>query len=294
MAIGWTTTGSLADSLPSIKSSARTTREYVGVMSQLCENHTLGVGIGLSWDEITYASLTAQAVTETTELQNPQQIADSLQAITPTLIGLETFITDRVERRISKIGYAKLGRLGQEAMQRKKDEDGLSIFSTGATTVSPGAGNILTTGHISSAVVNITSNTTQPGAKPIYGVLHGFQIKDIADELVASIGTYNLTDGPTARVFEGGWSLKIADCTIYEDGNIPIDSSTDALGGVFSKEAIVLINGASARIVTVRNEKRGGGGNHVYHYDEYAYGERPSNGYGWVQKIVSDATAPTS
>ena len=41
-------------------------------------------------------------------------------------------------------------------------------------------------------------------------------------------------------------------------------------------------------------KKRGGGGDHVYHYDEYAYGERPSAAYGWVQKIVSDATAPTS
>jgi len=55
-------------------------------MPQLVDKQTLGEGIGLSWQEITYAQLTAQAITETTELDNPQQIADSLLTITPTVV----------------------------------------------------------------------------------------------------------------------------------------------------------------------------------------------------------------
>ena len=86
MATGWTTTGSLADSLDDVRSSARIVREYEGVMPQLVDKQTLGEGIGLSWQEITYAQLTAQAITETTELDNPQQIADSLLTITPTVV----------------------------------------------------------------------------------------------------------------------------------------------------------------------------------------------------------------
>ena len=121
---------------------------------------------------------------------------------------------------------------------------------------------------------------------------HGFQLKDIFDELVAGVGTYVLTEGPTARVFEEGYRLPIAGCTVYEDGNITIDGSDDATGGVFAKEAIVLVQGRAPRIVDVRNEKRGGGGFHVYHYDEYAYGERSSG--NWLYSMVSDATAPTS
>jgi len=294
MAIGWTTTGSLADSLDDVRSSARIVREFEGVMPQLVDKKTLGEGIGLTWQEITYAALTAQAVTETTELDNPQQIADTILTITPTVVGIETFITDRVGARISTIGLGQIGSLGQNAIQRKKDEDGLTIFATGATTASPGAGNTLTSGHVAAAKANISSNTTEPGRPPFRCVLHGFQIQDLYNELVAGVGTYVTSEGPTARVFSTGFSLPIAGCEVYEDGNIAIDSSADAIGGVFAMEGIVLVQGRSPRIVSVRNEKRGGGGEHIYHYDEYAYGERPSAAYGWVQKIVSDATAPTS
>lgn len=294
MSSGWTTTGSLADSLDDVRSSARIVREYEGVMPQLVDKQTLGEGIGLSWQEITYAALTAQAITETTELDNPQQLSDSLMTITPTVVGIETFLTDRVQARINKKGFAKIGTLGQNAIQRKKDEDGLTIFATGATTSSPGQGNVLTSGHIAAAKANISSNATEPGNPPYRCVLHGFQIKDLYDELVAGVGTYVVNEGPTARVFSTKFDLPIAGCEVYEDGNISISTAADAIGGVFCQEGIVLVQGKAPRIVNVRNEKRGGGGNHVYHYDEYAYGERPSAAYGWVQKIESDATAPTS
>lgn len=294
MASGWTTTGSLADSLDDIRSSARIVREYEGVMPQLVDKVTLGEGIGLSWQEITYAALTAQAITETTELDNPQQVSDSLLTITPTVVGIETFLTDRVQARINKKGFSKIGTLAQNACQRKKDEDGLTVGASGATTASPGAGNTLTSGYVAAAKYNISSNATEQGNPPFYGVFHGFQLKDLFDELVAGVGTSPIPEGITARVFQEGYKLPIASVSLFEDGNIAIDSSADAIGVVFAKEGIVLVQGRAPRVVTVRNEKRGGGGNHVYHYDEYAYGERPSAAYGWVQKLVSDATAPTS
>ena len=293
MATGWTTTGSLADSLDDVRSSARIVREYEGVMPQLVDKQTLGEGIGLSWQEITYAALTAQAVTETTELDNPQQISDSLVTITPTVTAIETFLTDRVQARISKKGFVKLGSLGQNAIQRKKDEDGLSLLSTGQDTAEPGAGATLTSGYIAAASYNLSSNATEPANKPIRCVLHGFQLKDLFDELVAGIGTYVVDEGPTARVFSNKFDLPIAGCEVYEDGNITIDSSTDdADGGVFPMEGIILVQGRAPRIVTVRNEKRGGGGDHVYHFDEYAYGLR--NSTTWLYRMRSDATSPTS
>lgn len=288
---GWTTTSSLEDSLDQIASSARSVREYEGVMSQLVENRTLGEGIGLDWRELTYAQLTAQAVTETTELDNPQQITDTEITITPTLAAVETFITDRVGARISPAGNAQIGSLGQKALQRKKDEDGLTILNSGKTTSEPGAGNTLASGFIASAQTNISSNTTEGANPPFAAVLHGFQKKDLYDELVAGVGNYILTDGPTARVFSGAFMLPISDTLVATDNNITIDGNDDAPGGVFAKEGIVLVQGRSARIVPVRNEKRGGGGWHVYHYDEYAYGQRLAL---WVHRMKSDATAPTS
>lgn len=292
MASGWTTTGSLGDSLDDVRMSARIVREQKGGMPQLVSQETLGEGIGLSWQEITYAQLTAQAITENTELDNPQKISDTLLTITPSVVGIETFITDRARVRINRKGFQQIGQLAQNAIQRKKDEDGLTILASGATTAEPGAGNALTSGYIQAAKANISSNTTEPGNPPYRCVLHGFQIKDLFDELVAGVGTYVVNDGLTADVFKTGFMLPVAGCEIYENGNITIDGASDAIGGVFAQEGLILVQGRAPRVVEQRNEKRGGGGNHVYHYDEYAYGERSSG--NWVYRMKSDATAPTS
>ena len=290
MAVGTTTTGSLADSLPTIIAEARIVREQEGVMPQLVEKRTLPEGEGTIWNEISLAKLTAQDVTENTVLDNPQQIEDSLFTIEPTVIAVETLLTDRVARRISKNVFAKIGSLAQNAIQRKKDEDGLTVLD-GFSTSLGGAGTTLTSGIISAAKSQISSNTTEPGNPPYRGVLHGFQIKDIQDEIVAGVGTVDISSGVTARVFMEGFSGTISGVGIFEDGNITIDGSDDAIGGVFAMEAIVLVQGHSPRVETRRRPEIGGGATSLYHYDEYAYGERLD---AWGIEILTDATAPTS
>lgn len=291
MASGVTTTTALTDSLPSIRASARLIRDEVGVMSQLVEKQTLGEGIGLSWNELSYAQLTATSISETTVLDNPQQISDSLFTITPTVTGIETIITDRVAARITKNGYSKIGSLAQNAIQRKKDEDGLVVLD-GATTSLCGAGSTLTSGHISAAVSRIMSNATEPGKPPVRCVLHGYQIKDLADELTAGVGSYVVTEGLTAQVFQQGFKLPIAGAEVYADGLITIDSSDDAKGGVFTQEAIVMVQGRSPWTETERRPDLGGGATAIYIYDEYAYGERSAG--NWLFEVYSDATSPTS
>ena len=83
----------------------------------------------------------------------------------------------------------------------------------------------------------------------------------------------------------------IAGAQLYPDGNITIDGSTDAKGGVFAQEALIIVQGRAPRMVAVRAEDIGGGATKVYHYDEYAYGERQDK---WGVELYSDATAPTS
>ena len=290
MAVGNTTTGSLADSLPTVIASARIVREYEGVMPQLVEKQTLGEGIGLTWNEIKLDQLTAQDITENTVLDNPQQVVDTLLTVTPTAAGVETVITDRVAARISKNAYAKIGSLAQNAIQRKKDEDGLLMLDDFSNAYC-GAGSTLTSGHISAGMGLITGNSTEQGNPPYRCVLHPYQIHDIEEEIVAGVGTYIVNEGLTARVFNEGFRGMIAGAQLYPDGNITIDGSTDAKGGVFAQEALIIVQGRAPRMVAVRAEDIGGGATKVYHYDEYAYGERLDT---WGVELYSDATAPTS
>lgn len=206
MGSGNTTTTALADSLPTVIASARIVREQEGGMPQLCDKVTLGEGTGLTWNEVSFAKLTATAISETTVLDNPQEISDTLFSITPTVVGIETVLTDRVAARISKNAYAQIGGLAQNAIQRKKDVDGLTVLD-GATTSLCGAGTTLTSGYISAAISRISSNATEVGNPPYRIVLHGYQIKDIQDELVAGVGTYVVPEGVTARVFTEGFRV---------------------------------------------------------------------------------------
>ena len=294
MAAGDTITQSLADSLDTVVASARQIREYEGVMPNLVDKVTLAEGTGTSWREISMAALNAQNITETTLLDNPQQMSDTVFSITPSVTGIQTLVTDRVASRINSQSYAQLGSLAQNAIQRKKDEDGLTVLD-GATTVLSGAGTTLASGVIAAAAYRISSNATEPGNPPYRCVLHGFQIKDLYDELTAGVDTANRADisGITARVFEEGFRGKIAGVEVFEEGNITIDSTTDdAKGGVFAQEAIVMVQGRAPRTATVRREDIGGGATVVYLYDEYAYGERSAG--NWLFEVQSDATAPTS
>ena len=299
MAAGNTITDSLADSIPTMIASARIVREFAGVMPNLVDRQRLDENTGTIWNEVSMAKLTAQAVTESTELDNPQQMEDTLFSITPTVIGVHTVITDRVALRISANAYAQTGSLAQNAIERKKDLDGITALD-GATTSLGTAGQPLNSGEIAAAAYNITSNTTEPApaSAPIHAVHHGFCLKDIDDELInAGLDTTTgegapLTVGVAAETYQNRYRGTIAGARLYEDGNIPINSEVDAKGGVFSQMALVLVEGRSPYVETKRLPELGGGATALYHYDEYAYGERSSG--NWLYELQNDATAPTS
>ena len=289
MVAGNTTTTALSTSLDIIVASALSRREYDGVVPQLVTVVTLGKGTGTGWKEVLFEKLSAQAVTEATTLDNPQQYDDSSITITPQMVQLQTFISDKTDRTLSPKARAMMGKQGGEAMMRKRDEDGLTALD--GSTINLGTANTpVVTGDVAAARYRITSNATEPGPMPISAVFHGFCIKDFFDELVAGMGAYPIPEGATATVFKGGFNLPIANVSIHEDGNITIDSNTDAKNFVFAKAAWVLVNGMTLRTETRREPHIAGGGDSLFLTDEFAYGERSAG--NWSAEIIGDATAP--
>lgn len=289
---GWTTTSTLSEALPVVIESARIVRLFTNVMTKLVDRHTMPEGSGLVFNEIALNNLTAQNITETTILENPQQLSDNLFQVTPLQVGISTLITDRTRRRISANVAGLIGQLAGKAMERKKDIDGLAIVAN-ATTSLGGSTTTMASGFVAAAVARIKGNSTEPMLQgPYYTVLHPFQVKAIQDEVVAGIGTYNIPNGLTEDTFKMGYEGHLFGTEVFTDGNITIDSTTSAKGGVFAKMAIVLVQGYAPRAETQRHPEIGGGSDVLYMYDEYAYGERsPGN---WLYAIYSDVTAPTS
>jgi hypothetical protein len=291
VAIGPTTSGALADSLPTVLQSARIIREFAGVMPRLVDRKRLGAGEGLNWNEIALSQITAQDITETTKLENHQQLVDTLFTITPAQVGLSIKVTDRAKRKISQNVAALIGSLGQRAMNTKKDKNLLAVGAS-ATTDLGAAGNPMTIGLVSAASSRITGNTTEPGVDmPKYFVGKSFHMKDLYDEITAGIGTYPIPAGLTEQTFRSGFRGSIMDVEAYVDDNITVDASSDAIALVFGRDAIVHVEGQSPVAYTDRDNSYGGGSEIMYMYDEYATGVRQQV---WLYAVTADVTAPTS
>ena len=296
MATGSTTTGALADSLDDIRSAARIVREHVGQMESTADMRTLGEGIGASWQEISYNQLTAQDVTESTELDNPQQLADNLLTVTPSMIQIETFLTDNLVAKMNRKGLAETGALAMNAIRRRKNADGLALFASAGTTLA-GAGTTLTSGHITAAVAQITADATEPppDSTTMYFVAHGYQVKDIEDELNTGTGTYPVPTGLSEDVFRMGLVGQVGGALLKVDGNIQVDGNTDVRGAVFAGGtggSVVRVQGMALKVETYRRPMRGGGGDSIFIRDDYAWGERSAG--NWLYGVLSDGTAPTS
>lgn len=287
---GDNTTISLADSLNDVAAAGRSRREYVGVIPQLVDNVTLAANSGTGWKELLVEQLVATSIDETSVNENFQRYDDSAITITPQMVQIATFITDKARRNVSLIGLAQMGSLAGNAMMRYKETEGITALDTSTTQLGT-TGTPVTVGDVAAARYNITSNATERGGVTgISFVGHGFVIKDFFDELTAGIGTYPVPAGTTASVFASGFTLPIAGVTVFENGLIPIVSS-DAKSYVFAKEAWVLVSGASIKTETKRMPERGGGGDAVFMTDEFAYGQRSAG--NWSYEILGDASTPT-
>jgi len=293
---GETTTAALADSLSTMRSSARMVQEQKGDMRSTVDRRVLGKNIGNTWSEVDYSKLTASSVTETTDnLDSPEQVTDTLISIAPTDSGIHMVYTDRVADRILSDGASiiRSGALSMRAILRKNNLDGI-VQGRSATTDMGTAGNPLTVTLVRHAGYRISSNTTEPGRTGILHMQHhGFCIADIDDELSAAVGTYEITTGVTAEVFAKSYAASpktLSGVMVHENGDMTIDSASDSEGFVYDQDGIIQVEGRGIRTEIMRRPNLSGGSTSVFAYFEYAWGFRSSG--NWTFSITADATAP--
>jgi hypothetical protein len=201
-------------------------------------------------------------------------------------------LTDKAKRNITQNGLRELAGLSQNAMQRKKNQDGLTTIDATTSTQLGTAGSSMTFGLVAAGASNIEGNTTEPGRPPIRFVTHSFNAKDIYDQFTAPVGTYDISAGSeTFKVFQRGFKGMINNAETFTNNELTIDSADDTKSGVFAQEGIVLVQEMSPRMEVERMPRIGGGSDIVTHTDSYAYGIRVN---AWVREIIADATAPTS
>ena len=298
MPAGETTSGSLNNALPTIYAEARAIREQKsGTWERTTTVKRQAEGEGYNFNWFTLNQIDAQDITETGTNNNFQQFAGSVQNTTPEMTQVIIKVTDRTYRKVSKNVTGLFGPQAGYAMERKKNRDYLSLFTTFATTASPGTGQPFASTFISAAAANARSNTTEPAMSPIYTVAHGFQIYDLHVEQIAAIGTYAIPAGMTEDVFRNGFKGQVAGSMVFEDGNIVPTSTPDANGATCAREGVYSVMGMTLKKDTDRDIYFGGGADVISMTDEYAFAENRSGTGGTTQvfcyRHLSDATAPT-
>lgn len=297
--VGETTSGSFGAAMPTVYAEARAIREQKSgtyERTTTVKRQREGEGYDFGWAILNQIS--AASITETEANGNFQQFSASVQTATPEMTQVIIKVTDRTYRKAPKALTALIGPSSGRAMERKKNKDYLSSFSTFLTTASPGTGQPMTSGRIAAAAANARSNTTEPAMSVVSTVLHGFQIYDLHVEQVAAIGTYAIPAGMTEQTFRNGFRGTVASSMVFEDGNITVDSVPDANGATHAREGVYSVMGMTLKRDTDRDVYFGGGADVISLTDEYAFAENKSGTSGTTQVFCylhkSDATAPTS
>jgi hypothetical protein len=247
---------------------------------------------GSPFDLPKLGTLTAIELTEGVDQTSFESVSDTDVSIDPTEVGVFVGLTDRAMRRAPEAFEAAVAGEAARAYAYKLDLDLLRQLDSFSTSLA-GAGNAIAIGHLS-AGRSLVKGGSEPGQGPVHVVLHPYGIKDIVDDLVPGASNAipaGISDDVTRQYLTENYvgRTKLYGMNIWEDGNVEIDTSDDAKGGLFCENAIFL----AITLEPTEEKQRDASlrGDELIVVGEYGFAE-------WLDaggvELYHDATAPTA
>jgi len=185
-----------------------------------------------------WGNISAHLLNEAVDMVASETMDDTLVTITPQEVGCKLIITDKVQRDNNEDVKSAAGRLLGNAMEVKRDQDLLGLFSSASTTL--GAGGAATLGQVAAARAILKGNPVSSGGPAPGGlayVIHPYVELDLADvftPVIPAAGTTtamgsSLTDDVLKNYMVG----RIMGMPLIEDGNIAAAAGT-CHGGIFA------------------------------------------------------------
>lgn len=285
---GVTSVNDVDDIIVPMLAATRFTVENETLMTQLVRVVTLPKNAGDDYREGKMGTLDAHALTTGLDMQQAQKLQDSIWTVTPSEVGVQVILTDKLIRIVRDNQMDIAGRLMGDAVQRKMDKDGIANFASFGGTAIGSASTALDWGYIA-AGVSAVEGETEPAPGPYHFVQHSHAYHPLAKKL-APTGTYPIPSGISQEVVEKGFVMKhLGGGHLWKDNNIEKDSSDDAIGGVFAKEALLLVKSVAPSMEKERDASlRAWELNLV---TEYGWGIFHSR---WGRKTTFDAATPSS
>lgn len=240
------TSTTLDDLFANIIAQARFTAEENSLMAGLVTQYNIGSEAGKTIQVPKYPAITAAALTEGTDMTSTT-VSTSSVSITIGEVGAQVVLTD-----VAAMGAGnpavELGTVLGNAIATKMDTDLISLFS-GFSSGLGGAGVEITVADIFKAAATLRNAKAQGD---IFAVVHPFQAYQLKANLTNTFANPNGGDIQNVAMAQS-YVGTIAGIDIYESTNMTVDGSDDAIGGVFSREALALVMKRDFEIETQRD-----------------------------------------
>ena len=238
-------TSNLTNGQRIIIASAKEAFEPAAPDPDLIESERIPTG-SKQWDISTYARLTdAQALTEGVDLSSVQQLATNTLQLTPAEHGILVTLSNRLIRRQGDSSVVTVaGRQIGSSLRRRMAKDVIALYDGFSKSI-VGTTAAIDITHFRGAVAYLLSDNNVsfgPAPMPLHAALHIEQISDIIADL-SDPGTSVGRDGYSAELMQRWWrgSDKLYGIPIFHSGNIQKDSTPDAKGAIFAKEALYMV-----------------------------------------------------
>ena len=229
------TTGSLENAQNIIIAAARYTEEHNAPAMNLIEQFTLPKGA----KQVTVpkvGQMSMQDLTDGVDIVDEEDIGMTTVDLTASEVGAKIILTDKLVRQSAENVFSMIGRQLGDGMARKKDVAVLALYSGFSTDIGA-AGRSMSLANVSAAVAYAKGKKF---GSNVYIVQHPFAVWDIANTAVTASSTYPVPAGWSADLLGNFFSglRPINGVPIFEDGNISIDSSDDAVGVIADRSAL--------------------------------------------------------
>ena len=240
------TTGNLENAQRIILAAARYTEEHNAPAMALIESFDLPKGA----KQVTVPKVGQMSMSDLVDGQDiidEEEIGMTTVDLTASEVGAKVILTDKLVRQAADNVMSIVGRQLGDGMARKKDTDVHSLYSglNGGTTLGA-AGATMSLANVAGAIAYTKANKF---GSQVYILQHPNAVFDIANTAVTASSTYPVPAGWSEDLLGNFFSglRPLNGVPIFEDGNLSVDSSDDAVGVIADKSALAVLKSVDTR-----------------------------------------------
>ena len=240
------TTGNLENAQKIILAASRYTEEHNAPAMALIESFSLPKG-AKQQTVPKVGQMTISDLTDGQDIIDEEEIGMTTVDLTASEVGAKVILTDKLVRQSADNVFSIVGRQLGDGMARKKDTDVHALYSglNGGTTFGT-AGTTFSLANVAGAIARAKANKF---GSQLYILQHPNAVFDIANTAVTASATYPVPKGWSEDLLGDFFSglRPLNGVPIFEDGNLSVDSSDDAIGVIADKSALCVLKSVETR-----------------------------------------------